>query len=119
MYMLITNSFSDPFYKYIVVVVPALIITSLTIYAPSDILKCLLYSPAYFLYISSYINILQIYAICKTDDITWGTRKNQENQNKEKKYKKSLKFQYFKYKKLMYLLLFVFCNSFVGFLIKL
>ena len=116
--MVFTNAFASIFSKFIVMLAPGLIILSLTIYAPSDILKYLKYFPSYFLYISSYINILQIYAICKTDDITWGTRNNQDDKNTKKTYKKSQKFQNFKYKKFIYLILYVFTNSFVGFLIQ-
>lgn len=66
----------------------------------------------YLYYIPTYINILQIYAICKTDDVSWGTRISGDQSKYDKK------AEDFKYKKFVYLVLYVFCNSIFGFLFE-
>ena len=107
-YFFITNQVNSPLSKYVIISVPAGIILSLILYEPLDILKYIKYLPSYFYYMATYINLLQIYAICKTDDITWGTRKRPDN---GKNANKSNKFLNFKYNKLLYVMLYVFCNS--------
>ena len=118
LYLLIMNEFSSAYSKYIIIFLPVAIICSVIIYAPSDTLKCFKFLPAYFYYIPAYINILQIYAICKTDDISWGTLKSPDDTDLGKINKKSNKFHNFKFKKLLYLITYVLCNSAFGFLFE-
>lgn len=72
----------------------------------------LLYNfPGYIYYLPTYINILQIYAICQTDDVSWGTRTDGEK-------KSNSRIQEFKYKKVLYLVAYVLSNSAFGFLFE-
>lgn len=36
--------------------------------------ECIFSLPAYIFYIPSYINLLQIFAFCRIDDLSWGTK---------------------------------------------
>ena len=111
LYILIVIGFSSKISYFLIVVVPCACCLSLIMHDPSDIMRYAMYLPAYFYYIPSYINILQIYSICKTDDISWGTQKEAESHQ-------SLKLQQFKYKKVLYLILYVLTNSIFGFLFE-
>ena len=110
-YFFAAQKLTNPLSKYVVIFTPVGIILSLVLYKSSDIWKYIKYLPSYFYYISAYINLFQIYAICKTDDITWGTRKKPDSKYIGKKNAKSKKFLNFKFKKLFYLVLYVFSNS--------
>ena len=111
LYVLIFQGFKNQAYLVILVIVPSTLALSLLIYDISGACNYLKYSFFYVYYIPTYVNILQIYSICKTDDLTWGTRgNNAEGFNS--------KYELFKYKKFFYLITYVFCNSIFGFLFE-
>lgn len=111
LYVLIFIGFENQAYLIILIIVPCTLIISLLLFDIRGIFKYFKYSFYYIYYIPTYVNILQIYSICKTDDVTWGTR---DDNNKEYNSKQEL----FKYKKFFYLILYVLCNSIFGFLFE-
>ena len=66
----------------------------------------LIFSFYYTLLMPTYINILMVFAVCKTDDVTWGTRGKDEKGS-------SLQDQ-FNWKKTVFLALFAGCNIILG-----
>jgi hypothetical protein len=107
-YLLVFDNFESIISYYIIIIVPISLSASLLLYNPLDILKYIKFMPAYFYYLATYINILQIYSICKTDDVSWGTETITKNQGG------NLKFQKFTYKKVLYLILYILTNSAFG-----
>ena len=80
-YILIFRSFNSNTSYVILVLVPSMLGSSLLMYSIKD-WKILLYNfPGYIYYLPTYINILQIYAICQTDDVSWGTRTDGEKKS--------------------------------------
>lgn len=110
LYVIIAVGFSSVAYITIIIIVPCTLVLSLLLYDPTSIWTYLKCCPYYIYYIPTYINILQIYSICKTDDVSWGTRGNSGHYN--------TKYEAFKYKKFLYLLTYVLCNSIFGFLFE-
>jgi cellulose synthase/poly-beta-1,6-N-acetylglucosamine synthase-like glycosyltransferase len=108
LYVLIAVGFESEVYLIVIIIVPCTLILSLMLYDPSSICKYALCALPYAYYIPTYVNILQIYAICKTDDVSWGTRGNDYNS----------KHEAFKYKKFFYLIAYVLSNSIFGFLFE-
>ena len=111
LYVLIAVGFENSVYLIVLIIVPCTLVLSLLIYDFRSIKNYALCAIPYVYYIPTYINILQIYAICKTDDVSWGTR---GDPNKDY----NSKFENFKYKKFFYLITYVFCNSVFGFLFE-
>ena len=110
LYMLIARKFESTLTYYVIIIVPLVLIFSVLLYDPRTILTIAKCAPYYVYYIPTYINILQIYAICKTDDLSWGTRKAP---NKQKSMENE-KFDKFKYKKVLYLIAYAITNSSFG-----
>ena len=111
LYILISVGFSSSISYFLIVIVPSTCCLSLIMHNPRDIKQYVMYLPVYFYYIPTYINILQIYSICKTDDVSWGTCKEGESDL-------SITTQKFKYKKVLYLIIYVLTNSIFGFLFQ-
>lgn len=99
-------------YIAVIILVPTILILSLIIFDCKEVCMYLKCAFPYVYYIPTYINILQIYAICKTDDVSWGTRINGDQSKYDQK------AESFKYKKFVYLVLYIFCNSTFGFLFE-
>ena len=66
----------------------------------------LVFGVHYILLTPTYINILTVYAICKTDDVSWGTRGKDEKGNSQQ--------DEFMWKKTVFLAIFVACNVVMG-----
>jgi hypothetical protein len=143
LYIMIFKGFNSMISYYIIIIVPSSLVLSLLLYNIRDCFTYLRYFPAYVYYIATYINILQIYSICKTDDVSWGTepgsKKDEEMSNSRsraeettyedieketfmsesnmriKKEKDDKKKRLFKYKKVLYLILYIASNSAFGF----
>lgn len=60
--------------------------------------------PFYVLMLPVYVNMLSVFAICKTDDLTWGTRRTSSEQQTD-----ALTLHFSRLKSI-YLLIFLFCN---------
>lgn len=70
----------------------------------------LIFGVHYILLTPTYINILTVFAICKTDDVSWGTRGKDE--------KGSSQQDEFNWKKTVFLAIFVACNVVMGGLVQ-
>jgi cellulose synthase/poly-beta-1,6-N-acetylglucosamine synthase-like glycosyltransferase len=111
LYVLIAVGFENSVYLIVLIIVPCTLVISLLMYDCRSIKNYAICAFPYVYYIPTYINILQIYAICKTDDVSWGTRGDPENDYNSK-------FENFKYKKFFYLITYVISNSIFGFLFE-
>jgi cellulose synthase/poly-beta-1,6-N-acetylglucosamine synthase-like glycosyltransferase len=67
-----------------------------------NFLIMLVFGVHYILLTPTYINILSVFAMCRTDDVTWGTRGKEE--------KGSSNQDIFKWKKTLFLAIYAVCN---------
>ena len=95
---------------YGIIVVPISIFLSILIYG-EDYCKIAINSIPYILMIPVYINILMVFSISRTDDITWGTRHITGNEVDTQTVEYQLK-------KVFYMFFFVICNIFFGLLFE-
>lgn len=70
-----------------------------------DYRKLTLFSLYYLLMMPTYVNVLAVFALCKTDDLTWGTRGSARNASSKDKYSSQ---------KTKYLVFYVTCNFLVA-----
>ena len=100
-YYVFTDEFESPVSEFAAIFVPAGLFYCMLIYG-EDYWGLLVNLVPYVLMIPSYINILIVFSISKTDDVTWGTRSTS--------YDSKGVSTGFKLKKVAYLFVFVVCN---------
>ena len=67
-YALVSQDFNSVLSFYVLTSIPPILIFSLIIYNPIEIVQYLKCFPAYIYYLPTHINILQIYSICNIDN---------------------------------------------------
>jgi hypothetical protein len=100
---LLLGDFNTPWVQYVVLAVLGIMLVSACCYG-EEYFKLAVAAPAYISLLPFYINVLAVFAACKTDDISWGTRGTEES-NTEKSFSRL---------KTWYLLFFIVCNLAFG-----
>ena len=95
--------FANPLTQIYVGVILGVMSLAVLIYC-EDLRKMCLFSLWYSIITPTYINVLMVFALCRTDDLTWGTRGNSSNSSTKDLYSAQ---------KTKYLILYAICN-FVG-----
>ena len=103
LYSLILGNFSSQWVRYVVLSVLIIMLVAAFCYG-EEYFKLAVASPAYVALLPSYINILGVFAACKTDDISWGTRGAEESSTQKS----------FSRLKTWYLLFYIICNVAFG-----
>ena len=72
-YLLWLNPIEDTIVIVFILITPGLLVFSALVYGEA-LHKIPFYAVHYLLMMPTYVNILSIYSITQTDDLTWGTR---------------------------------------------
>ena len=73
LYFIIMDDFSNSYFRFVFLGIVAIMAIACVLYG-EEYIKITLAAFAYVAMLPTYINVLSVYAICQTDDISWGTR---------------------------------------------